>query len=669
MPSQDAPGPFWVDNEDRLVLTNIGATSSFKPSLQIVADDLKTLELYDREMLKMVIDTKGHILLNFENTDQTSPANIAISADIIAEMGRTIASGAKAALIESNEGSSTAVVSLIGESGDWKKKSLFGSDYEQMAKRLDADGSYTLYVNEHGGHEVGVLISNDILEIKANIQENPALSMEVAFFSYFGQFLERGDEFRASDGDDLDASSSTDGVFIQGDADVDTASGGSGNDTIFGMGGADVISAGAGADFIDGGTGNDVIDGGDDADTSGLDFTPPIWETGDRVRFEGNKEDYTIASNDDGSFTVIDNVGDYGTDTLTNVEILEFNNGEVLLVPETGSWTFQEWDPVKNRQTLVSEDFADGTIFDDTIIGGDGRSFLRGDDGDDVLIGDSMSSEGVFASGQDMIEGGEGNDYIDGGGQGSGNQPWQQENAAEYFDASARRYTWVNETEDTAGVMRLSASDAKMKADELGLNVDSKYFDNAADDQAFWLLTDKKGDDGLGVDIVTNVDVLRFGDKEIRLKVFKDTSNGYYQGTDFDDKIEVEVASDSYVWDTFVEAGKGDDTVIGSDISDNINLGAGDDFVDGGAQYSSPSEIPSSDSTANTEEVAQSVSDVGPDPFETWQPANDDVPLNPTLVAVLNDGTLTPRFIIFTTSKIQRCKFHVFSCISRMPKN
>ena len=330
-----------------------------------------------------------------------------------------------------------------------------------------------------------------------------------------------------------------------------------------------------------------------------------MWETGDRVRFQGDQENYTVTANADGTFTVKDNVGDDGTDTLRNVEILEFNDTEVLLAPETGSWSYTEYDPETGREKLVSEDFAEGTGFDDTIVGGDGRSFLRGGDGNDVLIGDSMSSNGDFASGQDMIDGGKGNDYIDGGGQGSGSQPWEKENAAEYFDASARKYTWVNDSDNTAGVARLTASEAKAKAKDLGINVEDKYFDQAAADQAFWLLTDKNGDDGLGTDIVTNVDVLRFGDKEVRLKVFKDAENGFYQGTDYDDKIEIEVSEDSYTWNTFAEAGKGDDTVIGSVISDTVILGAGDDFVDGGSQYESAAKA--KEASENTEGSSENV--------------------------------------------------------------
>ena len=306
-----------------------------------------------------------------------------------------------------------------------------------MAKRLDPDNTYTLYVNENDGKEVGILVDSNV-PVTLDVKANPALSMEASFFGYFGEFLERGEEFSASDasGGVIDASQASDAALIQGDGTANTMYGGQGNDTMFGLAGDDVLSGGAGADYIDGGSGDDTIDGGADLDISNNqgDFTPPVWETGDRVRFQGDQENYTVTANADGTFSVEDTVGNGGTDTLRNIEILEFNDTEVLLAPETGSWSYTEYDPETGREKLVSEDFAEGTGFDDTIVGGDGRSFLRGGDGNDVLIGDSMSSNGDFASGQDMIDGGKGNDYIDGGGQGAGSQPWEKENAAEYFD-------------------------------------------------------------------------------------------------------------------------------------------------------------------------------------------------------------------------------------------
>ncbi len=83
-----------------------------------------------------------------------------------------------------------------------------------------------------------------------------------------------------------------------------------------GKAGDDTINGEGGDDSIEGGEGNDVIDGGDG---------------NDMVIFNGALEDYQIVANQDvsGSFTVLytgDNPDiNEGEDSLTNVEILEFN--------------------------------------------------------------------------------------------------------------------------------------------------------------------------------------------------------------------------------------------------------------------------------------------------------------------------------------------------------
>ncbi|HMN87544.1 MAG TPA: hypothetical protein PKA74_16375, partial [Bauldia sp.] len=67
-------------------------------------------------------------------------------------------------------------------------------------------------------------------------------------------------------------------------------------------------------DTVTGGLGNDTIDGGDGIDT---------------VVFSGNHADYTIVENPDGTVTVTDNNtgdGDDGTDTLSNIEKLQFQD-------------------------------------------------------------------------------------------------------------------------------------------------------------------------------------------------------------------------------------------------------------------------------------------------------------------------------------------------------
>jgi Ca2+-binding RTX toxin-like protein len=93
-------------------------------------------------------------------------------------------------------------------------------------------------------------------------------------------------------------------------------SGTAGNDALSGTAGNDTINAGAGNDTITGGAGNDTIDGGDGTDTAIV---------------SGNRASYTVTQTASG-YTV---AGTDGTDTLTNVERLQF--GDAKLALDTGS--------------------------------------------------------------------------------------------------------------------------------------------------------------------------------------------------------------------------------------------------------------------------------------------------------------------------------------------
>ncbi len=82
---------------------------------------------------------------------------------------------------------------------------------------------------------------------------------------------------------------------------IENANGGSGNDTITGNQGANVLRGNAG---------NDVLDGGDASDTA---------------VFAGNRADYTITRNADGTYTITDRTANRdGTDTLTSIEQARF---------------------------------------------------------------------------------------------------------------------------------------------------------------------------------------------------------------------------------------------------------------------------------------------------------------------------------------------------------
>lgn len=74
---------------------------------------------------------------------------------------------------------------------------------------------------------------------------------------------------------------------------------------------SDQITGDGFANIITGGGGNDTINGGDSIDIA---------------VFAGFYADYTILGNGAGSYTVTDNVGNDGTDTLTSIEILRFTD-------------------------------------------------------------------------------------------------------------------------------------------------------------------------------------------------------------------------------------------------------------------------------------------------------------------------------------------------------
>ncbi|HBJ34448.1 MAG TPA: hypothetical protein DDZ51_06725, partial [Planctomycetaceae bacterium] len=192
----------------------------------------------------------------------------------------------------------------------------------------------------------------------------------------------------------------------------DTLIGGSGNDRLFGEDGNDTLIGGSGNDFIDGGAGYDV------------------------AVFSGNRVDYDIIRNADGSTTVIDRSTADGTDRIINVEALKF--ADQTLVDEQGAWTLRGATGNDNLVGTRAADTIDGGLGDDNISGGGGNDVLRGGggadtisggDGDDTIIASSDASDAsgdklygdagndriIGSQFDDYIEGGSGNDVIDAG--------------------------------------------------------------------------------------------------------------------------------------------------------------------------------------------------------------------------------------------------------------
>jgi Ca2+-binding RTX toxin-like protein len=117
------------------------------------------------------------------------------------------------------------------------------------------------------------------------------------------------------------------GDRLTGDNDRNMLRGLAGDDFIFGNGGNDTIDGGAGRDFLSGGNGNDRITGGRGNDTIDGGFG---W---DAALYSGNRADYDVQANADGSTSVFHSRGtrEDGIDLLINVEVLEFVDGRLFL--------------------------------------------------------------------------------------------------------------------------------------------------------------------------------------------------------------------------------------------------------------------------------------------------------------------------------------------------
>jgi len=104
-------------------------------------------------------------------------------------------------------------------------------------------------------------------------------------------------------------------VTINYGSKIENAIGGNGDDHLIGNAGDNVLQGGAGNDVLEGGGGNDTLDGG-----SGV----------NQAVYQGARASYTLTKTATG-WTVSDNTGVEGTDTLTHVQRLQFGDQNIAL--------------------------------------------------------------------------------------------------------------------------------------------------------------------------------------------------------------------------------------------------------------------------------------------------------------------------------------------------
>jgi Ca2+-binding RTX toxin-like protein len=537
----------------------------------------------------------------------------AVSEAAIDEFGFEAGGGVAVAFINiSGQASGTvAGVDLIAEESGayWEKVAIRGTEFEQIIKENAEPGqTFSLYelVTSSGDHFYA--ITDNTLEVIANADPTDGAGIESVFGDFFGTQdlgnLGVGSESQDwnESADDIQLGSKIQGQFVEALGGDDTVVGGLGDDFIDGGAGDDTINAGAGADEIIGGAGDDNIDGG----LNGV--SQDAWMNNDVAVYSGSEDDYTITQavvSGVVETTVTDTRTDSpdGTDTLTNVEIIRFNDGEARLAVTEDVWEWTDWE-----NNTVTESFYEGTRFDDTIYGLSGSSFIQGNRGNDILIGDyDVSNSSIVTTpgtaGGDVIVGGKGNDFIDGAGRGLSGpdmgsgptfDPWRDQNVLEIRTSSDRYKDSLDALSSgtlTSGLTKvvdgLGAYDVSVGAEKTALTafLSANGFDSTAISSlvgtsgVYYAIEDAK-DGGQGIDVFTNIDVVYFDDRELRLGVFY--GMGFVEGTDFSDLIDQ--TTDEGEW---IYAGKGHDFVEGNGGADTVNLGRGNDFFDGGDHASS----------------------------------------------------------------------------------
>ena len=351
----------------------------------------------------------------------------------------------------------------------------------------------------------------------------------------------------------------TTGYRWEGSDYADTITGTDLRDEVHAKSGNDHISTGAGGDWIDGGEGNDTLDGGNNG-TSGYSY-----QDNDVAYYDAPMRRFDIAKNNDGSIQVTDRLGaefgGFGSDKLINIEQLQFNDGSVDLAVQFNS---------NNGQNNIT-----GTQFNDvinadsfvTIQGGNHNDYIETKGGDDV----------VYAGlGADHIKDGAGNDFYDGGANGTSGNSWENQDVVEFAGAQ-KRYT--------VDVLQFKDLDASIKT-----TITHQY----SDTDTIVRVTDKipalSGGDG--VNYLINIERIQFQDGGIDLGItFNPASSADswnrndIRGGLLDDTVVADTLGSSASAPTtrdYIDGGAGNDILFGGAGGDELRGGLGNDVLDGG---------------------------------------------------------------------------------------
>lgn len=323
---------------------------------------------------------------------------------------------------------------IFGGSGS---NSIDGGHGHDIAGFTGASTDYSVFRNEDGNLTVVHLASGDRTKLE-NVERIYFAdgNLDVSELpDGFGRVLYSGlldrqkttrdllDELDVGELDDTDenpGSGDGSGDIINGDSGDNDLIGTEGDDLIFGGPGNDRMAGMGGDDLLVAEPGNDLIDGGEGFDAVGT---------------ASASTDQTLFRNQDGSFRLVNTVtGD--TTTILAVERLYFGDGFVDLSAmgsERGEIDLRQWlDPSMTSQDLIDqyggaeEDDPEGEILipapadlanvirgdegDNDIVGSDGNDLIVSGAGDDRVAGLGGNDVLAVAPGSDLVDGGDGTD-------------------------------------------------------------------------------------------------------------------------------------------------------------------------------------------------------------------------------------------------------------------
>ncbi|MFN9416920.1 MAG: Ig-like domain-containing protein [Pirellula sp.] len=362
----------WADQRHRYTITVPVVNGQFKVGFGSTLDQGPGDEAWGVDNLKVTAS----------RTIETTTAVTVQSRQVLGTAGNdTFVAGTKAEAFIGKDGVDTV---------DYSKSA------QGVTVKLDDTDQWGPYANQKSGGLTGDAAGDTYKNV-----ENVIGSSKDDYI--FGAAA--GSNARLGDGNDVfDNSQLADRVgvdVVDGGAGNDTLWTGHGNDTLIGGSGNDNLFGEDGNDTLTGGSGNDVINGGAGEDVA---------------VFSGNRVDYDVIRNADGTTTVIDRSTADGTDRVIQVESLRF--ADQTLVNDQGNWTLRGSSGNDNLVGTRAADTVDGGAGNDNIRGGAGNDVLSGGGGADTVSGgdgdDTIASGSATDTAGDRLSGDAGNDKITG---------------------------------------------------------------------------------------------------------------------------------------------------------------------------------------------------------------------------------------------------------------